>query len=299
MPVNPKSFDPRQEMLHPDFELQYKRDFGLKDVALHHHDFYEIYYLISGDVTYTIDSRICRVMPGDILIIAPKELHQVYIRSESSAYERYVLWVTPEMLQCLSSDRSDLLQSLDPERPSAVRQLRLQQADQKQILALLELLLEEAHKDSFGADLQGRSLLAQLLVQINRLAAQEGDYYEAFSSASLFISQIIDYINHHYNEDLSLDRLSEQFFVSKYHLSHEFNRQVGTGIYRYIQKKRLQVARQLLAQGKKPNQISAECGFGDYAGFYRAFKTEYGHSPRHFAPPAQHQKQRKKRSSAE
>ena len=84
MSMLPKNFDTRQEMIHPEFELQYKRDFGLKDVAMHHHDFYEIYYLISGDVTYTIDNRICRVMPGDILIIAPKDLHQVYIRSEAS-----------------------------------------------------------------------------------------------------------------------------------------------------------------------------------------------------------------------
>ncbi len=299
MPIQPKNFDLRQEMLHPNFELQYKRDFGLKNVAMHHHDFYEIYYLISGDATYTIDNRICRVMPGDILVIAPKELHQVYIRSETAAYERYVLWLTPEIIQSLSSSRSDLLQALDPEHPGAVRQLRLQAADQKQILSLLELLLAETHQDSFGADLQSKSLLVQLLVQINRLAAQEGDYYEAFSSASLFISQIIDYINHHYSEDLSLDNLSDLFFVSKYHLSHEFNRQVGTSIYRYIQKKRLQVARQLLAQGKKPSQVSSECGFGDYAGFYRAFRAEYSCTPRHVLPPSQNQKQSKRHAGAD
>lgn len=296
MPLQPQSFDFRQEMLNPDFELQYKRDSCLKDVALHHHDFYEIYYLISGDVTYTIDSRICRVMPGDILIIAPKELHQVYIRSESSVYERYVLWVDPQMIETLSSSHSDLLRSLDPARPDAVRQLRLQASDRKQILVLLEDLFSEYRLEDYGSDLQCRSILTQLLVYINRLAAQEGDYYEAFSSASHLISQVIDYISHHYSENLSLDSLAEQFFVSKYHLSHEFNRQVGTSIYRYIQKKRLQVARQLLTEGKKPNHICSECGFGDYAGFYRAFKTEYGLSPRHFIPSSQ-QKQRKRKNA--
>lgn len=299
MSMQPKSFNARQEMIHPEYELQYKRDYGLKDVALHHHDFYEIYYLISGDVTYTIDNRICRVMPGDILIIAPKELHQVYIRSEDAPYERYVLWADPEMVKRLSSSRCDLLQSLDPDNSGAVRQLRLQSADQKHILALLEMLLSESHENNFGAELQCKSLLTQLLVYINRLAVQEGDYYEAFSSASHLISQVIDYINHHYNENLSLDDLAEQFFVSKYHLSHEFNRQVGTSIYRYIQKKRLQVARQLLSLGGKPNHICSECGFRDYAGFYRAFKSEYGHNPRHFMPPAQHQKQRKKHTLSE
>lgn len=299
MSTEPKNFDARQDMIHPEYELQYKRDFGLKDVALHHHDFYEIYYLISGDVTYTIDNRICRVMPGDILIIAPKELHQVYIRSDDSPYERFVLWANPEMIKQLSSAKCNLLQSLDPDNAGSVRQLRLQSADQKHILSLLKTLLQESHDNSFGAELQCRSLLTQLLVHINRLAVLEGDYYEAFSSSSHLISQVIDFINHHYNENLSLDNLAEQFFVSKYHLSHEFNRQVGTSIYRYVQKKRLQVARQLLSQGSKPNHICGACGFGDYAGFYRAFKAEYGYSPRHFITPAQHPKQRKKNSSVE
>ncbi len=287
MPLQPQSFDPRQEMLHPDFELQYKRDFFLKNVALHHHDFFEIYYLISGDVTYAINDRIRRVSPGDILIIAPGELHQIYIRSEESAYERYVLWVKPSLITGLSSIQSDLLRHLDPQKPNAVRQLRLQGADQQQIHCLLSEMFLEFHTDNYGADLKRKSLLTQFLVQINRLAAKDGDYYEAFSSASLFISQVIDYINHHYSTDLSLDRLAELFFVSKYHLCHEFNRQVGTSLYRYIQKKRLQVAKDLLSQGKRPNQICAECGFGDYVGFYRAFKAEYGQSPRYFLPPAQ------------
>ena len=295
--MEPKHFDPRQEMLRPDFELQYKRDFGLKDVALHHHNFYEIYYLISGDVTYTIDSRICRVMPGDILIIAPKELHQVYIRSEVSVYERFVLWVDAGLMEVLSTGRTNLLQSLDPKNPGAVRQLRLQNKEQKQILSLLESLLLEFHQDAYGADLQCRSILTQFLVHINRLAAQEGDYYEAFSSASLFVSQVIDYINHHYSENLSLDHLAEQFFVSKFHLSHEFHRQVGTSLYRYIQKKRLQVARELLSQGVKPNQICVDCGFGDYTGFFRAFKAEYGQSPKYFTQPAQPGKQRRSHSA--
>jgi hypothetical protein len=75
-------------MRRRDFELQHKRDLNLKDVALHHHGFYEVYFLLTGDVTYLIENKLIHVMPGDILLIPPRVQHQVLIRPEMAAYER-------------------------------------------------------------------------------------------------------------------------------------------------------------------------------------------------------------------
>lgn len=281
--LQPKGFDPRQEMKRGDFELQYKRDSYLKDVELHHHDFFEIYFLMAGDVTYLIESKIVHVMPGDLLLISPRELHQVLIKPEMSVYERYVLWVDPQTIQRLSSTLTDLTKGLDPFSPMFGNQLRPKSEDRSRIRDLLEALHRESDSDNYGSDLLRQSLLTQLLVIINRLLAQQGSHLDEDTRTNRAVTQAINYINLHYNEPLSLDLLAERFYVSKYHLSHEFNRQVGTSIYRYIQKKRLLVARQLIAQGRKPNEVPNLCGFGDYAGFYRAFKAEYGIAPREFA----------------
>ena len=286
MARQPQNFDPRQQMKTADFELQYKRDNYLKDVELHHHDFFEIYFLLSGDVTYLIESRIVHVMPGDLLLISPRELHQVIIRPEMSVYERYVLWVDPQVISRLSSEQSDLLQGLDPAHPGRGNQLRLKPEDRSRVQRLLEQLSQEGSSDSYGADLLRTALLTQLLVTINRLCQQQGPWMDEDSRTNRAVTQVMNYVNLHYSEPLSLDMLAEQFYVSKYHLSHEFNRQVGTSVYHYIQKKRLLIARQLLAQGRKPSQVYSSCGFTDYTGFYRAFKSEYGVSPREFASAA-------------
>lgn len=285
MPLQPKNFDPRQQMQRSDFELQYKRDTYLKDVELHHHDFYEIYFLLTGDVTYLIESRIVHVMPGDLLLISPRELHQVCIQPEMSVYERYVLWVDPDTIRQLSDGQTDLLSGLDPNRPGYGNQLRLSSEDRSRIQDLMEQLHQESSGDGYGAEMLRRSLLTQLLIAINRLVLQ-GTYTEESTQTSRAVRQVVNYVNLHYSEPLSLDLLAEKFYVSKYHLSHEFNRQVGTSVYRYIQKKRLLMARQLMAQGKKPNEVYTSCGFGDYAGFYRAFKSEYQIGPREFAQSA-------------
>lgn len=283
MPFQPQGFDPRQEMHRSDFELQYKRDAYLKDVELHHHDFYEIFFLISGDVTYTIESKLYRVASGDLLLISPRELHQVYIQPERSVYERYVLWVDPQVLSRLSTPLTDLSRALDPGSPDYSNHLRLKPEQQQQIYDLIRSLYCESQQEGYGSDLLCQSLLAQLLVNINRLAGQAAQSVSDTPAACRAVSQVVDYVNLHYGEPLSLDALAERFYVSKYHLSHEFNRQVGTSVYRYIQKKRLLIARQLLAQGQRPNEVYMPCGFGDYAGFYRAFKAEYGVGPRQYA----------------
>ena len=278
------TFDPRQEMNRADFEILHMRDTYLKDVELHHHDFFEVFFLISGDVSYTIESRVYHLMPGDLLLISPKELHQIFIRHEMAAYERFVLWVDPQMLQRLSTEQTDLRQNLDIDHSVRGNLLRLRPEDRAMMQQLFSRLWEESDGEHYGSDLMRENIVSLILVMLNRLADKEGPrHLEEVTHSSKAVSQVVDYINLHYGEQLSLDMLAAQVFVSKYHLTHEFNRQVGTSVYRYIQKKRLLIARQLLAQGNKPNQIYSQCGFKDYAGFYRAFKNEYGMAPREYA----------------
>lgn len=281
MTNSPSAFEPRQNMLQPDFEVVHKWDTVLKEVEVHHHDFYEVNFLVSGDVTYVVESRVYHVKPGQMLIINPQELHQVYIQPDAAPYERYMLWVAPSLLQSLSSSQTDLCRCFDMTRPHHSNLLHLPPEQRRTIPALFESLLAEQAKATYGSDLLQRNLLTELMIHVNRLADLPNDN-SVDSKDNTMVARVIDYINEYYQEPLSLELLAEQFFVSKYHLSHEFNRQMGTGIYQYIQKKRLLIARQLILAGQKPSEVFAPCGFGDYAAFFRAFKKIYGMSPRDY-----------------
>jgi AraC-like DNA-binding protein len=104
---------------------------------------------------------------------------------------------------------------------------------------------------------------------------------------SEIVTEIVQYIYDHYQENITLESLAAEFFVSKYHLSHEFSHRVGTSVYRYVIFRRLLQARELITSGQAPGEVYQSCGFGDYANFYRAFKGEYGISPREFAQQVQ------------
>ena len=125
----------------------------------------------------------------------------------------------------------------------------------------------------------------QLLVGLNRAAADRGDARPVGTSDQV-VDAVLHYINEHYSEPLTLDQLSEKFFISKYHLLRKFDAQVGTTVHRYILQKRLLNAKQLLARGVPPNEVCQYCGFGDYANFYRAFRAEYNQTPRQYIQSA-------------
>ena len=125
------------------------------------------------------------------------------------------------------------------------------------------------------------SYLAQVLVLLNRLALQQ-QKEEVVTAQDSTVYNVLGYINEHYNENLSLDDLANRFFISKYHLSREFQRLVGTSVHRYIVQKRLVMAKQMLSAGKPSTEVYQSCGFGDYSNFYRAFKTEYQISPKEY-----------------
>lgn len=264
------------------FEIFHYRDENIREVALHHHDFYEIYFFLSGNVSYNVESRNYMLMPGDILMISPNELHQPVFGQARQNYERYVVWISKPFLAQFDMPGQALSRVFDTEEPRHTNLLRPDGVTRELISYVMLMLKQEAESDAYGAEMYAMALLAQLLVLINRLAERSALGVEPRENADSVVYRVLGYINEHYNEDLSLDLLANKFFISKYHLSREFGRLVGTSVYRYIIQKRLVMAKQMISGGMPTSEVCQHCGFGDYSNFYRAFKAEYQISPREF-----------------
>jgi len=120
------SFQPftrRQTMIRRDFEIYRYR--YMDEVELHHHDFYEIYMLLRGSVSYTVENRIFHMRAGDLMLISPLELHQARVDSNDEPYERMVLWVDRGYLESLSSPHTSLTRCFDTTVPGHTNLLRL------------------------------------------------------------------------------------------------------------------------------------------------------------------------------
>ncbi|MGI6578024.1 MAG: AraC family transcriptional regulator [Eubacteriales bacterium] len=268
-------------MLSENYEIFHYKDSYLKDVALHHHDFFELYFFISGDVSYTIESRNYKLHPGDILLISPQELHQPII-DQKKPYERIVLWINCNYLKKLSTEKSDLTRCFDSDLKDRTNLLRLDPENLKAVRTQFVELLAETNNQKPYSDLICHCLLVQLVAELNRQFINYTGHFETETSLGGVMNDIVNYINKHHTESLSLDFLSQEFYISKYHMSREFMRHFGISIHKYITKKRLITAKQLLSDGIAPSEVCTKCGFSDYANFYRAFRSEYGISPRDF-----------------
>ena len=70
--------------------------------------------------------------------------------------------------------------------------------------------------------------------------------------------------------------------MSKYHIAHVFKDNIGMSIHQYITKKRLNLCKEAISGGMSITDAYHRFGFGDYSSFYRAFKKEYGISPKDY-----------------
>ena len=97
------------------------------------------------------------------------------------------------------------------------------------------------------------------------------------------IESVIDYIETHLNEKLTLDTIAAAIHYSKYHLSRLFVDTVGLHINEYIKRRQLTEAAKLLIFSEKPIiDIALLCGYQSQQAFSSAFKSMYK------APPAEY-----------
>lgn len=275
------TFNPRQYMLSRDFEIYYYNDKNPNKVDFHTHDYYEFYFFLEGDVSIQIEQEVYPLRFGDIMLIPPGTAHRLVIHDPNIRYRRFVFWISLaycDSLRAASDDYDYLMRKAVKDKIYIFHNDRISfNTIQTKILRLLE----EIHSERFGKKTQIPLCVNDLVLHINRIIYEQ-DFPESKSGESSLYERLLAYIEEHIDEELSLDGLAEIFYVSKYHIAHIFKDNLGMSIHQYIMKKRLSLCKEALLGNKSISKVYSAFGFGDYSSFYRAFKKEYGISPRDF-----------------
>lgn len=264
------------EMLRQDFQLSHNRDPYFRTMEFHAHDFLELYYFLDGSVTYYIEDQVYDLCPGDLLIIPAGKMHRPVIANEHAAYERMVLWITPQYLQGIDSPAGDLQKNLQKVGEHGYC-VPFRGDETVFVTALLKRLLYMQKNDT-----DPKFCAGAVELYLWTIFRSYGVIDTTHRNETQVIPQVIRYITEHFSEPLTLEDIAAEFFVSKSYLNRHFKAYTNSTVYAYIMALRLTHARRMLREGIPAVEAGRECGFSDYSTFYKAFKTQTGLSPQQF-----------------
>ena len=128
-----------------------------------------------------------------------------------------------------------------------------------------------------------KSAFLEFMVLFNRNVVGQP---RAFITTAAYNGKVVDviaYIQEHLTEEINVDILAKQCYISKYYLMRQFKEATGYSIHQYINEKRIQAARRMILSGIPASEACYQCGFHDYSTFARRFKMIVGVAPSKFA----------------
>ena len=275
------AFTQRQTMNTRFFEFHHYVDLEPPEVAFHEHEFYEVFFFLSGNVDYVVEGRTYQLRPGDILLTNNRDIHRPEVRP-GRPYERYVLWLETDFFQRLEDFGDDLSACFNDAARKKYKLIRPSGDSLAHLQRLCTYMAKIQEEELFGSHVLMYACLVEFLVYLNRAYFETPDEIRLDITENPKINQILLYIEEHLSDELSLDGLAQQFHMSKFYLNNKFKQYAGLTLYQYIMKKRLTIARNMLRSGTPVMEACMRCGFSDYSNFLKAFKREFGRMPREY-----------------
>ena len=242
----------------------------------HCHDNWEIYIYLEGDVTYYVEDKVYTMKLGDVIVIPPGKMHQSVVSiPDGKRYERIVLNLNPSYI----NNEIDADEDLKGKYIRYIHQYNfLLNYDDDDFIFIKNLamqIIQTSQEENYR-----KTMLNAFIYSIG--SKFDNPSHSNTPHVDSLISEVIQYINQHYIEQLSLDTICEEFYVSKFYLNRRFKEYTKLTIYDYILSKRIALARRLIRSGVTANETAEKCGFGDYSTFYRAFISKTNQTPKEF-----------------
>ena len=234
---------------------------------MHTHNLFELLYFISGDATYIIEDRKYKLRKGDLIFVRPTKYHFIQIDS-SLRYERYDILFSPDTcnfsLPFLPSDTEVINLLSDPVADGIFKRMDYyaQHLGGKELAEVMKLLIRE--------------LFYCVSIDVKKTEGAE------FSVVNPLLSKALGLINENLFSIRDMSEVAAALFVSESYLFRLFKSELKQSPKKYIVNKRLLAAQSMIVGGESPTSVYEKCGFGDYTAFFRAFRKEYGLSPREY-----------------
>ena len=276
--VDFQNFYQELEMSDPYVETHRDVSFSNAQLNLHSHTFYELLYCCNDcGAEYLVGVDRYRLQKGDIVFVPPGISHRPLLPDHvTEPYERYVLWISPAFVE-------EFIERYAPDGKQTVYGTLLRTGGTK-----WELLGGYFRRGVWEAENQAAGWRAAVIGNTITLLTLMGRSIQERTASVLkaekpdLLNEVLAYIELHLSEKITLEETAKHFYVSVSTITQLFRQKMGTSFYRCVTQQRLISAKTLINEGKSLEDVSRAVGFTDYSTFYRAFKKEYGITPRQY-----------------
>lgn len=256
-----------------------ERSFDINMPFQHFHSFFEIMILISPHACHLIEGIPYSIRSGDLVLLRPSVLHRSEYPKGAPSQRLIISFLYPPALW----DMAETYQKLFEPFYSSLPIFRFPSQQKKLINEKLNRIYRYSFQDE-DQDLKTlmvHQMFVDFLYTLKQLAPYNTYTNEPLTDeASQKIYTIANYIHSHYSQELTLDSLSREFYISPYYLSHQFREVTGYTLTQYIQMTRIRNVQYLLLNSKKKISVLAEeCGFTSFSQFNRIFQKYCKQSP--------------------
>ena len=273
-----QNFYQELEMSEPQVETHRDVTYSNAQLNLHSHVFYELLFCCNDcGAEYLVGADRYRLCRGDIVFVPPGISHRPLLpETLAEPYERYVLWLSQEFVD-------DFIARFSPAGKEITYGTLLRTGGTK-----WELLGELFRRGVWEAENQAPGWQAAVYGNTITLLTLMGRSIQERTASVLkaekpdLLNAVLGYIEMHLGEKITLEDTAKHFYVSVSTITQLFRQKMGTSFYHCVTQQRLIAAKVLISEGKLLEEVSRAVGFADYSSFYRAFKKEYGITPRQY-----------------
>lgn len=257
-----------------------KTDISSSMKSYHYHKSFEVYYLYSGERNYFIKDKTYHVKKGSLVLINEYDIHCTK-ESNKSGHERIVFNFNKDFMKNhVNNIEFNLYECFEKD----VHIIQLKENEQLFIETLLHKMIDEYENKPINYLDCIKSNIIQILLIANRHI--NDDFYTKnieTERTNKTISNIIGYINNNYFEDITLDFISEKFYISPCYFSRIFKQSTNYSFIDYLNNIRIKEAQKLLVRtDMNITSISEKVGYKSSTHFGRIFKKITGQSPTSF-----------------
>lgn len=240
-----------------------------------------IYYFVQGSGNIKIEGRQYEIEQGDIIMLNPTELFYCSVNNDSF-HERIVLHVNETILKNFTFDCNFLFLPFYKRQKGIENKISAQVVQKNEIdtelMRLLELSKETDEKRSLICVCKVVDILSKLSDVMAPACENSGDKVRT----NPLINKVINYLNEHFEENLSIAHIAECFNIDKSYLSHLFKECVGISLWNYVIFRRIYRFNDLIRENHTIEDSCYKVGFQNYSNFFRLYKKYMKMTPMQF-----------------